>query len=168
MPLTERAGYEERPGQQLMSVPIAAAETIFDGALVEIANGGGDSGRALNWNGDTLTGGGQFFAGIARITELTGISLAAGESKTGDTAGVEEVSIDVSGVVLRGITVAGTSATSVGFPVYASDENTFSITQTPGGNAVGLITRHITGTTVDVQLFSFGQYMAGAGAGFLP
>lgn len=160
MVLTARSGHSERPGL-LASFPIAVGETIFDGALVAVANGTAQDGFAINWTNPTATS--HFFVGIARISEATGVDPDQGEAKTGDTLGREEVAVDISGVILKGITVAGASATSIGALVYASDENTFTITATGGNNAVGWITAHVDGTTVDVKLFSAGAFRAKAG-----
>ena len=128
MALTARSTHDEQPGNRLVSIPIVAAERIFDGALVAIAAGG----ALENWAGDLVTAGNtSFFQGVARITEQTGVSAQAGESKLGTTALDVEAAVDVSGVILKGISVVGASAANVGNRVFASNENTFTFTATP-------------------------------------
>ncbi len=154
MTLAARAGYSEAPGDKLIAVPITAAAVIYDGALVAIAA----AGALVNWT--NATGEDHFFLGLARITEQTGVSAAAGESKTGVTALTVEAAVDVSGVILKGISVTGASAANRGNLVYASDENTFTMTATGGADPVGWLSRFITGTTADVKLFTPGEYRA--------
>lgn len=158
MVLTERSGQSERPGGLLSSFPIFPGVTIFDGALVAVSASGADFGTAINWRNPT--GESHFFMGIARINEATGVDADVGEAKTGDTRLIEEVAVDISGVILRAVSVAGASATEVGASVYASDENTFTITATPGAQNIGWISRHYTGTTVDLKLLSAGAFRA--------
>lgn len=155
MALTERSTHREKPGQKIISVPITVAEVIFDGALVAIAAGGG----LQNWAGDAVTSGNtSFFLGVARITEQTGVSAATGEAKTGTTALDVEAAVDISGLILEQVSVAGASDANVGNLVYATDENTLTMTATPGGAAIGWLTKFFTGTTANVQLFSAEGY----------
>jgi len=160
MALTARANYRSQPGGKLASIPVAPAVIIYDGALVQLINGGTNDGRATNWE-DALTGtSNEFFLGIAQVTDQIGATVAGGESLTGDTAGSIEVSVDISGVRLKGVSVVGASAVNVGNLVYSADENTFSMTATPGANPIGWLIRFVTGTTADVQLFSAEAYRA--------
>lgn len=157
MALTARSTHAEQQGGKQIAVPITAATRIYDGALVAIAA----AGALENWSGDTATSGNtSFFLGVARITEQTGVSAAAGESKVGTTALDVEAAVDISGIILKGVTVAGSSASQVGNRVYASDENTFTVTATPGAAAIGWVSRFVTGTTCDVHLFTPGEYRA--------
>ncbi len=157
MALTERSGHRENPGNSLVSVPITAAEVIFDGALVAIAA----AGALENWAGDTVTAGNtSFFLGLARITEQTGVSAAAGESKIGTTALNVEAAVDISGVILKSVSVAGASDANVGNLVFATDENTLTMTPTPGGAPIGWLTKFFTDTTANVKLFTPGEYRA--------
>lgn len=157
MALTERSTHREKPGNSLMSFPIVAAEVIFDGALVAIAAGGG----LQNWAGDAVTAGNDsFFLGLARITEQTGVSAAAGESKTGTTALDVEAAVDTSGVILEQVSVAGASDANVGNLVFATDENTLTMTPTPGGAAIGWLGKFFSGTTANVKLFNPQEYRA--------
>ncbi len=157
MALTARSTHAEQPGGRLISVPIVAAGIIYDGALVAIAAGG----ALQNWAGDLVTAGNtSFLLGIARITEQTGVSAAAGESKTGTTALDVEAAVDISGLILKGVPIASNSAANVGNLVYASDENTFTTVATPGGAAIGWVTRFLTSTTGDLRIFTPGEYRA--------
>lgn len=142
------AGYTERSGNLFVSLPVETGEEIFDGALVGID---ATTGRLINWS--DATGEANFFLGIAQVTDETGIAALEGEARVGDTAGVATVDVDGSGIILRGIDVPGAGPANVGDLVFASDENTFTTTATPGGNPVGFIER-VTGIGVaDIQLF---------------
>jgi hypothetical protein len=93
----------------------------------------------------------------ANTVRFVGLVL---EKVVGD--GSNWVRVDTSGVTLRRVTVAGTSATvSVGRAVYAAtaglvNPNDLTLTTAlPNFNkAVGVITRFYSGTTVDVTLFT--------------
>ena len=154
MALTARSGHAEAPGNQLVAIPITAATVIYDGALVAIAAAGG----LVNWT--NTTGEDPFFMGVARITTAQGVSAAAGEAKTGNTALTIEAPVDISGVILKNVTVTGSSAANLGNLVYASDENTFTMTATGGADPIGWLSRFITTTTGDVKLFTPGEYRA--------
>ena len=163
MVLTARAGFTEQPGNKLLSIPIAAGETIFDGALVAIANGGANDGRLINWD-DSVTGVANFFLGLARVTEAVGVIATEGEAKIGDTAGTEESAVDVTGVVIKGvIMILMLTATQLGNLVYADDENTFTTQVTVGTNPVGYIVRFIQAGFGDVKLFGADAYRAHRG-----
>lgn len=157
MALTARSTHREKPGIPLISVPITAAGVIYDGALVAIAAGGG----LENWAGDLVTAGNtSFFLGVARITEQTGVSAAAGESKTGTTALDVDAAVDISGVILEQVPVATSSDANVGNLVYATDENTLQMGATPGAAAIGWLTKFFSGTNANVKLFTPGEYRA--------
>lgn len=157
MALSARSTHREKPGTPLVSVPITVAGVIYDGALVAIAAGGG----LENWAGDLVTTGNtSFFLGVARISEQTGVSAAAGESKTGSTALDVDVAVDISGVILEQVDVASSSDANVGNLVYATDENTLTMTATAGGAAIGWLTKFFTGTVANVKLFTPGEYRA--------
>jgi len=68
--------------------------------------------------------------------------------------------VDISGVILHRISVAGSSDANVGDLVYATDENTYTMTATTGNGAVGWLSRFDAGTTADVKLFTPGEYRA--------
>lgn len=89
---------------------------------------------------------------------------------TGDTAAspIVQGRVSLESGVLKGVTVAGaTGVSSVGLPVYASDDNTFTTTRPTLGIAVGFVSRWITGTTADIYRFStevmYVLQLAGAG-----
>jgi len=156
MALTGRSGHREKPGGPLISVPITAAAVIYDGALVAIHA----DGALVNW-GDLVTSGNTtFFLGVARISEATGVSAAAGEAKTGTTALDVDAAVDISGVILEQVTVVAASAANVGNLAYASDENTLTMTATAGSAAIGWMTKFFSGTTANVKLFTPGEYRA--------
>jgi hypothetical protein len=124
-------------------------EEIFHGALVGISTIGITDGRIVNWND---TSGALDFIGIADPNA---------DSVTGDANGTVECPIISGGVELESVTVTGVdSADDVGDPVYATDENTFTLTATTNVGAIGWVTRQITGTTVDIRIFSEAQYRA--------
>ncbi len=162
MVLTARAVYTEEPGGRLEHYPVASGTRIYDGALVAVFDSGADIARCGNWTDPSGTN--HHFLGIARVTAETGVSVAGGESVVGDSAGTQLVTVDVSGVVLRGVTVTDSTATRVGAVVYASDENTFAVVATAGANPIGRIIRFITGTTCDIKLFSADQFRAYQGS----
>ncbi len=155
MALTARSTHSEQPGGKFVSVPITAATVIYDGALVAVAAAGG----LINWI-NSVTADTPFFLGVARITEQTGVSAAAGESKTGTTALDVEAAVDISGVILKGISVTGATAANLWDLVYASDENTFTMTATPGADPVGWLSRFVSATDSNVHLFRPGEYRA--------
>lgn len=83
----------------------------------------------------------------------------ATEGATGDTttAGDEtQIPVKTGGGVGKDFTVIGAgSDADVGELVFATDDNTFTLTPTANIPAIGVVDRHITGTTVDVKFFSY-------------
>ena len=57
--------------------------------------------------------------------------------------------------------MASSGVNSIGDLVFSSDENTFTVVPTAGGNPVGYITRFYGGTTCDLKLYSTDAYRAG-------
>ncbi len=158
MVLDQRAAYVELPGK-LISVPIAAGVRIFDGALVAISLAGATDGQAVNWFDPTV--GQNLFLGLARITDQPGITAAEGESLLGNTAQTVDVSADISGVILKDVAVAGSSATSLGQEAFSSDENTFTVTATPGNRGIGWISRFAGSGICDVKLYPADSFRSG-------
>lgn len=156
--LTERAGFQERPGNLFLSQPVAAGEFIFDGALVAIDP---TTGRIINWRDATAQA--NFFLGIAEVTDETGIAAFNGEAVLGNAGGTQVVDIRASGTIIVEIPVAGAAVGDVGNLVFASDENTFSTIATPGGNPVGSIARVENAGVADIKLFSADDYRAHRG-----
>lgn len=131
------------------SYQVLNTEKIYNGALVLLDQ---DSGYLRNV--DDLSGTNDLFVGIA---------IPRDESVTGDTSAspVVECPVDESGLTLEGVAVTGAAAvTDNGAPVYATDENTFTLTATSNIGSIGSVKRWITGTTCDVQLFTANQYRA--------
>ena len=155
MALTASAAWDVAPGNHLVSLPIQAAEVIYDGALVDVAAGGG-----LINHDDSVTATTNFFMGVAQVTDQTGISAAAGESKTGNTALSVFCAVDISGIILQGAAVTSSSDANVGNLVYATDENTLTMSATAGGQAVGWLVRSESATVGDVKLFTPGEARA--------
>lgn len=118
----------------------------------------------------------QFYQGsLVGIDISTGLAVKwadtanfrfLGVSKTkvlGDTtaANPPELRIDGQGIILDSVAVVGVTAiTDQGELVYATDDNTFTLTPTSNVNAIGWIVRRISGTSCDVQLFTPNQYRA--------
>lgn len=156
VPLAESAAYDERSGNFFTTQPIAAGEEIFDGALVAFESA---TGRVINWQDPTSST--DLFLGLARITDETGIAAAGGEARIGNSAGSRLVDIFGSGSILRSIAVLGAVAASLGDQVYSADENTFSMTPTPGGNAIGHVVRVHASGIADVKIFSTDDWRGG-------
>ena len=82
---------------------------------------------------------------------------------TGNAGGTVSASVDTSGRTLENVSVVGVTAlTDVGKRVYASDDNTFTLTASANVNAIGRLVRWRTSTFGDVQLFTANDYTAGA------
>jgi hypothetical protein len=124
------------------SYKVTNALQIYAGSLVGIDSA---TGYAVLW-GDTAT---YRFRGVAL------------NKVKGDTAAVNipEVEVNESGERLIGVSVAGVSSiASVGALVYASDDNTFTLTPGNNAKAIGHVTRWHTGAICDVALFTPDEY----------
>lgn len=126
--------YDTRdPGSFALRVTNGA--TLYKGTLV-----GRKAGLAIEW------------VGTDTAMEFLGLN---GKQVTGNTSAAvpPEAEIDVSGRILRAVTVAGSSAvTNQGALVYASDGDSFTLTATTNGRAVATVLRWHTSTTCDIQL----------------
>jgi hypothetical protein len=81
------------------------------------------------------------------------------EYVTGD--GTLEATIDVGGVTLQYKSVTGvTAVTNTGDPVFASDDNTLTLTDVSNMYPVGRIVRWYTSTYCDVRFYSAMEYAA--------
>ena len=91
----------------------------------------------------------------------------ATSTATGTTANDAFSSINVNGDYMRLVAVAGASAlTDVGSLVYATDENTLTLTRASTFAApIGFISFFFNSTTFHVKLFSLGESAALAAAG---
>lgn len=100
-----------------------------------------------------------------KLTDASGhvFKGVAVQGMVGDTSltPVPAVAVDETGVVLERIAVTGASAiTDVGSKVYATDDQTFTLTPTTYLRAVGRIVKWYASTTCDVQLFTAEEYAA--------
>lgn len=165
MALTARADWKISPGN-VIECQVAAGVTIYDGALVGAAATASATSQTLvtNWDQDDED---LQFLGVARIHHTS--ASATGDSVTGVTHGLASapqlttIGIDVSGVVLREVTLSAgtlTSETQIGQLVYAIDENTFTTvigTTAANQRAQGFITKIHSSTVVDIKLFTPGE-----------
>jgi len=146
MALTASVQYTKREPES-QSFEVANGETIYNGAYV-----------ALNTAG--------FAVNVVDTTAFEPVGFAVGfdaenadqTNVTGDGTDAFEVAVDISGTILENIPVTGLSGqTDVGALVYATDENTFTLSATSNIPAVGVVTRYVSNTSVDVLFFSFEQ-----------
>jgi len=157
MSLTAPARYSNRAGVSTVgqnSYRVKDGITIYHGALVGIDP---NSGVLQNWSS----------ASAANI-RFRGLAMPLSNSILGDEDGTPppECPVNESGIILEGVTVAGARpANEVGTkgpgqPVYASDENTFTMTATSNVGAIGELVRCDTAGVGDVRLFTPQEYMA--------
>lgn len=136
----------ERNPFAVNSYIVQNGETIYHGALVGVETVGVTTGRLVNWNSSS---------GDLRFK---GIAIPNAASVVG-TSGTVRCPVNEGGPVLESVAVTGATAQqNVGDSVYASDENTFTRTATANVGAIGEITRYISGTTCDVQLYTPQEY----------
>lgn len=160
MALTAPKRYSMRDQQPnaINSYPVRSGMTIYYGALVGLSTVGVTDGRLVNWSSGS---GALRFCGIAQPTQQISAGSGTAGSATGNAAGTVECPVYEGGAILENVSVTGLSANqNVGDPVYASDENTFTLTATSNVGAVGVISRFITGTSGDIQLYSKQEYNA--------
>jgi hypothetical protein len=145
------------------SYPVRSGMTIYYGALVGISTVGVTDGRLVNWSSAS---GALRFCGIAQPTQQVSAGSGTSGQVTGNAAGTIECPVSEGGIILENVSVTGLSANqNVGDPVFATDENTFTLTQTSNVGAVGVISRYITGTRGDIQLYSKMEYNANENVG---
>lgn len=154
MALTAAARYSQRAGASLVgqnSYIVKNSTVIYPGALVGIDP---NSGYLQNWQQSSGT---LRFTGLA-MANPTGTAT----SITGSTSASPpvECAVNESGVILEAIAVTGAVQTSVGKPVFATDENTFTMTQTTNVGAVGFLKRFVSASNCDVQLWTPAEYNA--------
>ncbi len=83
------------------------------------------------------------------------------EGVTGDTSASPpvEIRMNTSGPVIERVSVTGAASQGDnGELVYATDDNTYTLTPTANVNAVGRVARYHSGTTCDVKLFTPDEY----------
>lgn len=135
--LTEATTLRKRD-RGITSVIATDAIQFFGGGLVGVNK---TTGRIVKW-ADTATF--EFMGTVQRDV-------------LGNTSGTPptEVEMDISGQVLENISVAGVSAQAqVGDLVYATDDQTFTLTPTANVGAIGTLDRWRTGAFGDVRLFT--------------
>ena|SRR3990167_436341 len=156
MALTAATRWNIKPrgwGSDVASFKVLNAEVIYHGALVVL-----DKQDGYLRNLEDTSGTDDRFCGIA---------IPKTASVTGDTAAspVVECPVDISGVTLEKVAVTGvTAVTNTGDEVFATDENTLTLTDTSNLSKIGIITRWYSGTTCDVKLVSMMEYFANLAA----
>lgn len=157
MSLTAPVRYSNRAGVSTVgqnSYRVKNAVRIYHGALVGIDP---NSGQLQNWSS----------ASAANI-RFRGLAMPTENSVLGDSSGTPppECPVNESGLILEGISVTGArpagevGTKGPGQPVYASDENTFTMTATSNVGAIGELVRCDTAGVGDVRLFTPEEYLA--------
>lgn len=128
------------------SYPIENGETIYHGSLVGIDI---NTGRIQRWNTNS------------NALKFLGVSTSNENSLDGNAAGTIEGLVDESGLTLEQVAVTGVSGQQmVGELVYATDDNTFTLTATSNVGAIGRVKRWYSSTTADVELWTPAEYRA--------
>jgi hypothetical protein len=112
----------------LQDLPMIAADIIYEGAAV------GENGSG-------------YFRPLVAADPFAGFAERTVDNSAG-AAGAVNVRVKPRGRVILPV-VGVTAVTDEGATVYASDDDTFTLTAT-GNSAIGKITRYISGTTVEV------------------
>ena len=112
----------------LQDLPMIAADIIYEGAAV----------------GENAAG---YFRPLVAADPFAGFAERTVDN-SGGAAGAVNVRVKPRGRVILPV-VGVTAVTDEGATVYASDDDTFTLTLT-GNSAIGKITRYISGTTVEV------------------
>lgn len=129
------------------SYPVQNAEVIYKGAFVGIESIGVTTGRLINWSS------------ASSAVDWIGIADPTANSVTGNSGGTVECPVIQGPVTLVGVTVTGVnSADDVGDAVYATDENTMTLSATSNVGSIGWVSRWYSSTTCDVTLFSPNEY----------
>ena len=112
----------------LQDLPMIAADIIYEGAAV------GENGAG-------------YFRPLVALDPFAGFAERTVDNSAG-AAGAVNVRVKPRGRVILPV-VGVTAVTDEGATVYASDDDTFTLTST-SNSAIGKITRYISGTTVEV------------------
>lgn len=113
---------------ELQDLPVVASDIIYEGAAV------GENGSG-------------YFRPLVAADAFAGFAERQADNSAG-AAGAINVRVKTRGRVI--LSVAGvTAVTDEGSTVYASDDDTFTLTST-SNSAIGKIVRYISGTTVEV------------------
>ena len=135
------------PGHDCDAFLVQNNEVIYHGALVCVdkATGVGPPAEGVLKNLDDLSGTLDWFVGVARPST---------NYVTGDGSTVF-CPVDTSGATIVHVSVAGVTGTpDIGELVYATDENTLTLSVATYMKAVGVVERYYGTTYVDVKLFS--------------
>ena len=161
MALTAAKRYtmQNRNNEYIYSYPVRNGVTIYYGALVGISTIGVTDGRVVNWSSGS---GALRFLGIA----IPRGTRDQADSVTGNSAGTVKCEVNEGGPTLENVAVTGlNSADDVGDPVYASDEDTFTLTPTSNVGSIGWVKKYVSSGRGDVQLFSANEYRANQDVG---
>lgn len=109
-------------------LPVIASDIIYEGAAV------GENGSG-------------YFRPLVAGDNFAGFAIAKADNSSG-AAGAKKVWLKTKGRIQLSVTGV-TAVTDEGSMVYASDDNTFTLTSS-GNSAIGKIVRYISGTTVIV------------------
>jgi len=141
MALSARSDWTYLATSDIMEVIVSDTVEVFDGALVSLDNSAGELILAGTDVADDV------FIGVAIVSDTSG------DSVTGNTGNTVTCKVDVGGRTIRSVAVTGVSAeTHVGDAVWASDDQTLTLSAASSGNRVGVVTKWYSGTTCDVAL----------------
>lgn len=149
MALSAPAYYSMRDHNPLNrnSYPVRNGQTIYKGALVGISTVGVTDGRLVEWS----SGSGAL--------DFIGIADPASDTAVGNSAGTVECPVIQGPVTLDDVAVTGlNSADDVSDAVYASDDNTFTLTPTSNVGSIGWVSRYNSSGRGSVTLFSPNEY----------
>lgn len=110
-------------------LPVIASDIIYEGAAV------GENGSG-------------YFRPLVAGDNFAGFAVRKADNSSG-VAGAKNVKVRQKGKIELAVTGV-TGVTDEGSTVYASDDNTFTLSST-NNSAIGKIIRHISGTTVLVE-----------------
>jgi len=131
--------FEAGPDPVYNDMPVIASDIIYSGAAV----GNAGTGSGLDGYARPLVGGDEF----------EGFAEGKADNSSG-AAGAVKVKLKQRGVVKLSVTGV-TGATDKNSTVYATDDNTFTLTAS-GASAIGKVVRYISGTTVMVAFEAVG------------
>ena len=120
--------FETGHDENINGLPVIANDIIYDGAAV------GENGSG-------------YFRPLVAADNFAGFADEQADN-TGGSAGDINVKVKQRGVVKLSVTGV-TAVTDEGSTVYATDDNTFTLTAS-GASSIGKIVRYVSGTTVMV------------------
>ena len=116
----------------LQDLPVVATDIIYEGAAV------GENGSG-------------YFRPLVAADPFAGFAQSQADNSAG-AAGAINVRVKPCGRIVLSVTGV-TAVTDEGSTVYASDDDTFTLTSS-GNTAIGKIVRYISGTSVEVYFQS--------------